>query len=295
MARRVITPTLFEDEWFGSLGDREQLVWVGIFGVLADDQGRLPNNPALIRSRLWPYRDVPAEDVAAAVERFVTDGRLHRYEVDGKALLQVVNWWRHQKPQWAMRSPLPAPPGWRDRVRTRGGGEYIEEDGWKTSGGFTCGAQVKGSGEPGQVSGSREPFGLAREQNRTDKTRTDKPSLANAPAFAGAKEGEPDDGFATWWATYARGISRVAGSKSAAHDLYRWWREHGADADELLRAAEAYRLHCETTDCRMKHAQSFLTKDPNRWREWAEGEEHGTMRNPSRSLSDAMTEGNPHD
>ena len=154
--RRVITPELFEDEWFGGLQDREQLIWVGLFGVLADDQGRLRDNAALIRSRLWPYRDVPAADVAAALDRFVADNRLCRYSTtkDGP-LLQIVNWWKHQRPQWTARSPLPAPPGWCDRIRTRLNGEYVHE-GWSEPGGFACGPQVL-SGEPIQVNSSVKP------------------------------------------------------------------------------------------------------------------------------------------
>jgi len=161
VARRVITPGLFEDEWFGGLEDREQLVWIGLFGVLADDQGRLLDNPALIRARLWPYRDVSASHVAEALERFTSDKRLHRYIVADKPLLQIVKWWKHQKPQWASRSDLPAPDGWQDRVRTRQSGEYIE-DGWKMPGGFALAPQANCSGEQVQVNCSGGPFSLAR-------------------------------------------------------------------------------------------------------------------------------------
>ena len=108
--------------------------------------------------------------------------------------------------------------------------------------------------------------------------------LANARAFAGANEGEGDDDFEEWWSAFAHGITRKLGSKADARDLYRWWREQGADADELLRAAKAYRSHREATDCPMEYGKNFLAKHTNRWREWADGEEHG-----------AMTEGNPHD
>ena len=51
---------------------------MGLFAARADDQGRLLDNPILIRARLWPYRDVPVADVSAALDRFVCDGRLHR-------------------------------------------------------------------------------------------------------------------------------------------------------------------------------------------------------------------------
>ena len=109
MSRRVVSPALFEDEWFGYSSDREQLVWIGLFAVLADDQGRLADNPALVRARLWPYRDVPVSDVGKALDRFVAARRLHRYSIKGKPLLQIVNWWQHQRPRFASPSALPAP------------------------------------------------------------------------------------------------------------------------------------------------------------------------------------------
>jgi len=82
MARRVITPTLFDDEFFGALPDRAALIWIVLFGVIADDHGRLVDNPMLIRARSFPYRDVPVSDVVDAVESFVAAGKLVRYEAD---------------------------------------------------------------------------------------------------------------------------------------------------------------------------------------------------------------------
>jgi hypothetical protein len=162
MAYRAYPRDVHEEQWFGELPDRDALIYLGIVNALADDQGRLADNPVVIRSRLFPYRDVPAADVVAAIDRCVGAGQLLRYEDGGQRLLQVVDWWKRQKPQWATRSPLPAPAGWQDRVRTRQNGQYLEE-GWSAPGGFTCDVQVNSSGEAVQVNASGEPFGLARE------------------------------------------------------------------------------------------------------------------------------------
>jgi len=157
MARRVIAPEIFDDEWAGRLSDREYRIWTGLIARIADDQGRFIDNAVVVRSRLYPYQDVPAADVQAALDRFVADGKLHRYELDGKTLLQIVNWWRHQKPRWAARSAWSPPDGWRDRVRTRESGEYVEEA-WSEPGGFIRALRTNGSYEP-----SHEPFVLARD------------------------------------------------------------------------------------------------------------------------------------
>lgn len=82
-----------------------------------------------------------------------------------------------------------------------------------------------------------------------------------------------DDEFAVWWGVYGR-----VGSRIHAATLYRWWRTiGGASAEELLRAAEAYIAHCTATDCKVQHGRTFLAKKPCAWREWADGEAHGTM------------------
>ncbi len=146
MPASVINPETFEDEWFGGLSDREMIVWLGLITSLRDDQGRLVENAALTRSRLFPYRDVPVADVQAALDRFVTDGRLFRYEAEGRALLQIVNWWRYQRLQWAAPSRFPAPAGWTDRVRNRCAGKYQSVN-WNEPGGFAD-VQVNRSGEP---------------------------------------------------------------------------------------------------------------------------------------------------
>lgn len=134
--RRMITSDIFSDDWYGQLGFFEQQLWIGLFARCADDQGRLLDNVYLIRAALFPYKDVSSQEVNAALEGFVESGRLLRYEADGKALIQIANWWDHQKPRWAAASQWPAPEGWQDRVRTRVDGKYVEHN-WNSAGGFT--------------------------------------------------------------------------------------------------------------------------------------------------------------
>jgi hypothetical protein len=145
--RRMITSDIFADDWYGQLGFFEQQLWIGLFAKCADDQGRLLDNSFLIRAALFPYKDVAGAEIDAVLTAFAEAGKILRYEGDGKALVQICNWWDHQRPQWASPSQWPAPEGWRDRVRTRVSGQYVE-DGWDCAGGFTLGVQVNGSGEP---------------------------------------------------------------------------------------------------------------------------------------------------
>jgi len=109
---------------------------MGTITKLADDQGRLRDNAALIRSNIFPLDDVPLNDIEQAIQLFSIDGRIVRYKKDGKKLIQIVNWWKHQKPRWASASNYPAPDGWIDRYRYHGQGNVIIELNWNKSGGY---------------------------------------------------------------------------------------------------------------------------------------------------------------
>lgn len=128
--KRIITSDMWQDEWFGQLGFFEQLLWIGLFSRCADDQGRLSDNAIIIRSLVFPYKDVAVVEIDAALKQFEADGRILRYQVEGKRLIQITRWWAHQRGQWAMPSKYPAPAGWVDQVRAYMRGKYIEEN-WK--------------------------------------------------------------------------------------------------------------------------------------------------------------------
>jgi hypothetical protein len=114
---RVIASAIWRDEWFGGLDFFQQALWIGLFSGCADDQGRLEDNPFLIRADVCPYKDISAETVDVALGEFQDAGKLIRYAVDGHRFIQIVNWWDHQRRQWAQPSRFPAPPEWVDSVR----------------------------------------------------------------------------------------------------------------------------------------------------------------------------------
>lgn len=132
----MINGDTWEDEFFTTLSIFDRLLWIGIITKLADDQGRLRDNAALIRSNIFPMDDIPVSDIEKAIKLFSTDGRIVRYTKDGKKLIQIVNWWKHQRPRWASASNYPAPEGWTDRYRYHGEGNKILELNWSTSGGY---------------------------------------------------------------------------------------------------------------------------------------------------------------
>lgn len=85
---------------------------------LADDQGRLPGHPKHVRATCFPMRsEVSEAKVAKALNELVRAGFLIRYDVAGRAYLQIDRWFDLQG-KWANRrvypSRYPAPPGWED-------------------------------------------------------------------------------------------------------------------------------------------------------------------------------------
>jgi DnaD/phage-associated family protein len=120
--RRAIKSAIWDDAWFGRLTPTEMVIWIGLFSQRSDDQGRFQDDPALIRSNLFPYQDISIRDVAAALDKF--DGHIIRYE-KGERLAQLVRWWDNQPMQYATPSNFPPPDGWVDCYRTNYKSLYI--------------------------------------------------------------------------------------------------------------------------------------------------------------------------
>lgn len=139
------------------------------------------------------------------------------------------------------------------------------------------------------LSDSRESDGAISEKSasQSETGQLDSNNIDDKSASESATRKHESRDFTEWWTTYGK-----VGSRADAETLYRYWRGHGATADELLSAAIAYRDHCAATDCKMQHARTFLARSPCRWREWADGEDHGTMDvRASRNLEDVLEAG----
>lgn len=136
---RMIDENVWEDDFFTALDIDSRLMWFGLITKCADDQGRMQDNPILIRSKLFPVDDYPISNIEAALVCFEKMGKITRYKVGDKLLIQIVNWWKHQRPRWAGASKYSPPPGWVDRVRYHGQGNEIISDNWDSSGGYTAG------------------------------------------------------------------------------------------------------------------------------------------------------------
>lgn len=108
MARaRNIKPGLFDNEILGEADPILTVLFIGLW-TMADRDGRLEDRPKRIRKTLFGYRD--GVDVDSLINELVAMGFLNRYTAEGLAVLQVVNFAKHQNPHCKeAKSELPAP------------------------------------------------------------------------------------------------------------------------------------------------------------------------------------------
>ncbi len=137
---RAIRPEIFIDDWIGTLDYFHRWLWIGIFAVVADDQGRFWMNPLKIRAAILPHpldAEISDDQIAQAVKSFEEAGKIHAYYTDGKTICQIGSWWKHQQPRWANKSEYPPPAKWKDRERYgKGQGKQPYSLNWDLPGGF---------------------------------------------------------------------------------------------------------------------------------------------------------------
>lgn len=107
MARaRNIKPALFKNEILGVADPFLTLLFESLW-CLADREGRLEDRPLRIKAETFPYRE--GLDVNGYLTELQRMGFIARYSVDGLALIQIVNFKKHQTPHNTEKaSELPA-------------------------------------------------------------------------------------------------------------------------------------------------------------------------------------------
>jgi hypothetical protein len=129
----MVDPAIWQSEDFAGFTFRQRVLFIGLFSN-ADDQGRMPAHPALIRSTVFPYDDIPLAEILADLDVIADTGCIELYKANGKSALQLLNWWKYQSPQWAYPSKIDAPENWTDRLRFRKDNK-LHTLNWETPGG----------------------------------------------------------------------------------------------------------------------------------------------------------------
>lgn len=108
MARaRNIKPGLFKNEILGVADPLYTLLFEGLW-VIADRDGRLEDRHLRIKAEIFPYRE--GMSVEPMLAWLAANGFILRYVADGKALIQIIEFAKHQSPHRdEKKSELPAP------------------------------------------------------------------------------------------------------------------------------------------------------------------------------------------
>lgn len=159
----LIDPKFVHSQSVASLDPLGRLLFVGLL-CGADKQGRLPGQPAYLRSTCMPYDDVTLSQVDAWLDEMQALGMILRYDVDGAQYVQIVNWHGYQRMQYAPPSKYPAPDGWRDHIRYTVTKGRIVTYNWQTVDGQPVEDTCDASGRPLLVPGNAGRVATAKVQ-----------------------------------------------------------------------------------------------------------------------------------
>ena len=93
MPNRIIKESLCSSEKISSLSDFEFRLWIGLI-TQVDDAGRGDARPAIIKGRVFPFRErLSIKDIDAALQALAAKGCVSLYTVGGK----FPGWAKHQR------------------------------------------------------------------------------------------------------------------------------------------------------------------------------------------------------
>lgn len=108
MARkRMIDPGLWDSRQFSQLNFMERVLYIGLISN-ADDEGRLEDRTALIRSKIFPDDDIPLSGIEGALEQLKEVGLIERYTAGEWDIIQHPKWSKYQTINRPKPSKFPA-------------------------------------------------------------------------------------------------------------------------------------------------------------------------------------------
>lgn len=97
MPNRIIKENITTSEKLASLSDFEFRLWIGLI-TQADDAGRGDARPAVIKGRVFPFRErLTVKDVGSSLRALADKGCVTLYEIGGRPYFYFPNWSKHQR------------------------------------------------------------------------------------------------------------------------------------------------------------------------------------------------------
>ena len=96
MPNRVIKESICDSERINRLTPFEEITFYRLL-VNADDYGCFDAREMVVKSRLFPLREIKTAEVKRAVERLAEVGLINLYTVKGKPYLIINKWAEHQR------------------------------------------------------------------------------------------------------------------------------------------------------------------------------------------------------
>ncbi len=108
MARiRTLKPEFFLDETLAKVSPAHRLLFAGLW-TLADKNGRLEDSPMRIKAQLFPYEEQPVDQMLSDLDAL---GPIHRYQANGRRLIAIPKFGKHQRPHpKEAETDIPEPP-----------------------------------------------------------------------------------------------------------------------------------------------------------------------------------------
>lgn len=107
MPNRILKESICTSDSLDKLNSFQENVFYRLI-VNCDDFGRMDARPKVLASRLYPLKDIRAEQIENALQALSSAGLVILYQVDGKPFVQMKTWERHQQIR-AKKSKYPAP------------------------------------------------------------------------------------------------------------------------------------------------------------------------------------------
>lgn len=109
MPNRILKESICTSDTLDQLNSFQETVFYRLI-VNCDDFGRMDARPKVLAARLYPLKDIRAEQIEKALQALSSAGLVTLYEVGGKPFVQMKTWERHQQIR-AKKSKYPGPDG----------------------------------------------------------------------------------------------------------------------------------------------------------------------------------------